>query len=624
MLDGLRGFAKSWPGKILGAFLLVGVAGFGINNVITDLGSNVVARVGSQEITSREYLRAYQSQVNALAQQIGTVPTLSQAQSMGIPNAVLQGLFEGAAVDQLTGQLNLGVTEEKLATMLRSDPSFQGTLGNFDPAIFSQVLRQAGWTETEYFDARAREAKREQLNQTLFAGASLPQAALDLINGYAASQRTIDYIVLSDTSVETPAPPTEEEMAAYLAEHQAEYRTVETRKVQVLDLSVASLAATKTVSDDAVAAEYERTKGSLTTPERRTIEQVVLATPEQQALFETGLSAGRPFADLVAEAGLTPTAVGTLSRADVTDAALAEAAFALPADGYAVIDGVAGRRAIHVSAIEPEAQTSLEEARPAIVERLASAEARTEVNDVLDQIEELRAAFRPLPEIAERFGLEVRDLEVSAGGEALEALPNLTPEDRQRISQAIFKAEDGQLTPAISLTGNAHVWFDLVEVLPARDQTLDEVRNDISAKMVEERIATALEELANSIVARLDSGEQLADIGLSLNVFSQLSSPFTRFGSEDGTIDSTVASAAFAGGPGSHGTVLDGNGERYVFAVVDTTAPADPLDPRAVDSIDNEMRAGVYQQFVTGLQLDAQPRVNEQALNQLLANNFGQ
>lgn len=624
MLDGLRGFAKSWPGKILGAFLLVGVAGFGINGVITDLGTNVVARVGSQEITSREYLRAYQSQVNALAQQIGTVPTLSQAQSLGIPNAVLQGLFEGAAVDLLADQMGLGVTEDKLGEMLRTDPSFQGTLGNFDPSIFSQVLRQAGWTESEYFEARSREARREQLNQTLFAGASLPKTALELINGYAAAERTIDYIVLSDTNVETPAAPTEAEMAAYLTEHQSEYRTVETRKVQLLDLSVASLAATKTIADDAVAAEYERTKDSLTTPEKRTIEQVVLATPEQQALFETGRTGGRAFADLVAEAGLTPTTVGTLTRAQVTDAALGDAAFALPADGFAIIDGVAGRRAIHVSAIEPAAQTTLEEARPAIVERLAGAEARNEINDVLDQIEELRAAFRPLSEIAGRFGLEVRELDVTAGGEALADVPNIVPEDRTRVSQAIFKAEAGQLTPAISLTGNSHVWFDLVEVQPARDQTLDEVRNDISAKMVEERIATALEELANNIVARLDAGEQLADVGLSLSLFSQLSSPFTRFGSQDGTIDSTIAEAAFAGGPGSHGTVLDSTGARYVFSVVDTTAPADPLDARAVESIDNEMRAGVYQQFVTGLQTDAQPRVNEQALNQLLANNFGQ
>ena len=59
----------------MGGFLLVGLAGFGINNVIADLGSNTVAKVGGEDITSRQFLRAYQNQLNQVAQQIGSVPT---------------------------------------------------------------------------------------------------------------------------------------------------------------------------------------------------------------------------------------------------------------------------------------------------------------------------------------------------------------------------------------------------------------------------------------------------------------------------------------------------------------------------------------------------------------------
>src|SRR5690606_3484247 len=99
MLDSLRGFAKSVPGKIMGAFLLVGVAGFGINNVITDLGSSTVARVGSQEINSRDFLRAYQGQLNQVAQQIGRLPTNEEAINFGIPSMVLQEMAQEAALN---------------------------------------------------------------------------------------------------------------------------------------------------------------------------------------------------------------------------------------------------------------------------------------------------------------------------------------------------------------------------------------------------------------------------------------------------------------------------------------------------------------------------------------------
>src|SRR5690606_11672029 len=164
-----------------------------------------------------------------------------------------------------------------------------------------QVLQGAGWTETEYFEARGSEARREQILRAVLADTALPAVATDLINDYAASTRTIDYITLSDANLEPPAAPTEAARAADMAEHQGECRTVETRTVTLLDLSVASLAATLTVDDAQIAAEYERFRATLTTPERRTIAQLPLNTPELEAQFEAGLAAGTDFGTLIAE-----------------------------------------------------------------------------------------------------------------------------------------------------------------------------------------------------------------------------------------------------------------------------------------------------------------------------------
>lgn len=624
MLDGLRDFAKSWPGKILGAFLLVGVAGFGINNVIVDLGSSNVARVGNEEISSRQFLRAYQSQINALSSQIGTIPTTSQAEAMGIPTAVLLGLSEGAALDGLADQFGLGVSDAKLGQMLREDPSFQGTLGTFEPAIFTQTLQRAGWTEAEYFAVRGDEAKRDQLTDALFANIGLPSVATELVTDYASATRTIDYIALGETNIDTPAEPTEAELSAYLSEHQGEYRTFETRKVQLLDLSLASLAATRTFEEAEIAAEFERVKDTLTTPERRTIEQVVLNTPEREAQFEAGLAAGTDFGALIAEAGVTPTSLGTLARSQVTDARLAEAAFGLGEGDFAIIAGIGGKRAVHVAAIESQGQPTLEEARADMVARLGAAAARTEINDVLDQIEELRAAFQPLDAIGDRFGLDVYEIDVTASGAELSALPNLAPADYARVAQAIFRAQDGQLLPAVALGGNAHLWFDLESVEPARDQTLDEVRDAIVAAITEQRVNEALLALSKTVVTRLENGEALADIAFELNTFPQISTPFTRFGSEDGFIDGTLASAVFAGGPGHKGSVVSESGEFIVFDVVDNAAPAEALDAQILASLGSEARNGIYAEFVSALRDDAGLRVNQQALTQLLIQNFGE
>ncbi|ODT78446.1 MAG: hypothetical protein ABS76_23960 [Pelagibacterium sp. SCN 64-44] len=623
MLDSLRVFAKSWPGKIMGGFLLVGLAGFGINNIITDIGTNTVARVGSAEINSRQFLRAYQNEINAVAQQIGTLPTGEQAMSMGIPSVVLQDLSQNAALSQLADSFGMGVSEDKLGEMLRKDPSFQNGAGVFDPSAFTQIMQMSGMTEAEYFQGQSDAAKRQQLVLSLFGDTKLPTAAVELLNGYVGDKRSIEYFLLGENNVEAPVEPTEAELAEYLGAHQAEFRTVETRRVQMLRLSAADLAAKKTVSDEAIAAEYERSKANLSRPERRTIQQVVL-NADQQAAFEAGLAAGTPFETLVADAGLTPTDLGTLTQADITDSRLAQAAFGLSEGGFAIIDGIASKRAVHVSAIDGGGVPALDEVRAQVAETVALNQARNELAEVQDQIEELRAAFRPLTEIAERFGLDLYQADVTASGAELSILPNLAAEDQPRIAQAIYRAEPGALTASISLAGNGNLWFDLESVEPARDQTLDEVRDRVAAALTEERVHDAVLAAQAEAVKRLDAGEALADIAESYNVFPQFSIPFGRFGATDGTIDATVAGAVFAGGDTHHGAAVSQDGDYVVFQVSDVTPASEAMDAAAVSSLDNEARIGIYAEFVSAVRDSAGLRINQQALNDALALYTGQ
>ena len=99
--------------------------------------------------------------------------------------------------------------------------------------------------------------------------------------------------------------------------------------------------------------------------------------------------------------------------------------------------------------------------------------------------------------------------------------------------------------------------------------------------------------------------------------------PFARFGSEDGTIDAAVASAAFAGDASHHGSAVSQAGEFIVFQVTDVTPAEGPLEQAANDSLENEARIGIYGDFVTAVRDEARLQVNQQALQQLLETNTG-
>ena len=617
MLNALRKIAQTWFGKVLGAVLIVGLAGFGIYDVIFQFGANTVATVAGEDVTVRDFQRAYDLQMNALAQQIGRLPTNEEALAFGLPSVVLNRLGSEAAINKLGKDLGIGVSEQRLGKLVREDPSFAGTLGAFDPANFARVLQQNGFTEKEYIDLQSNAARRQQLASGLFGGSPTPQAAVNLITRYQGDKRTVDYFVLNAQGLPEIAAPTEEELASYLAENQTRYRTQESRTVDLLVLTPQVIAATKTIPDEQIAAEYERTKQSRIKVEKRTIKQIALKTQQQEKWFELGKASGKAIGELLVETGLAFSDLGTLSKAEISDASLADTAFGLAVDDYAVIEGIGGKRVITVSAIDAGGQISLEDSRDQIAQQLALTEARNAFTDVLDQIEELRAAFRPLADIAERFGLPVQTVAVTAGGGEL---ADVAEADRAKVASAIFAAEQGDLAPTVTLGSNSNVWFDLKSIEAARDQTLDEVRDAVTAAWTQKKTDEAITAEVDTIMQQLRDGTPFADIAVALNQFPILSQPLTRDGDGTSVLNQAVAQQIFNGGPIHFGSAVNGDGDHVMFQVVDVTAATSAeATPDSVKLIEDSTRDALYADFVAGLRDKAGLQLNQQALTQLLA-----
>ena len=618
MLDNLRRMGRTWFGKLLGAFLLVGLAGFGISNVLLDFGSNNVASVGEADITAVEFQRAYNDDVNRAAQRLGQVPSPQDALAMGIPSATLQRLASDAALNQLGLRMGIGVSDARLSQMLREDPTFAGTLGQFDPESFSQILRRTGYTESEYFSLQTKAARRQQIASALFADAAVPDAAEELLSRFTGDTRTIEYFVMNALSVPSVAQPTEAELAAYLEENQEQFRTEAQRTADILVLTPETLADTLEVTDAQVEEEYERTRESRIAPERRTIAWAPLATEEAQTLFAEGLANGRSFDELVAEAGVSVTELGTLSRADITDAALAAAAFDLEAGAFTIIPGIGGQRAVTVTEIDEGGAATLEDVREDIRRSLALTQARDQYLDVLDQIEELRAAFQPLADIGERFGLPVQQVTLTEAGTALQDVATIAPENRARVATAIFAADEEGLDPTIVISANNNIWFDVTGIEPARDRTLDDVRDEVEPALLDARTADALEVAVAEAVERIEGGEPLADVAASVNQFPRTSQPLTREGDGTPELNRSVAAAVFGGGPGHIGSAVNGDGDYVVFEVAEVT-PATETAPDAQAYLEETIQQSLYSDFVTGLRETAGVTVNQQTLNQLLA-----
>jgi peptidyl-prolyl cis-trans isomerase D len=207
---------------------------------------------------------------------------------------------------------------------------------------------------------------------------------------------------------------------------------------------------------------------------------------------------------------------------------------------------------------------------------------------------------------------------VSEAGAELAAVPTLAEADRAEVTEAIFAAEDGRLTPAISLSANHNVFFDLKLIEPARDRTLEEARDDLVVAWTEQQTDAAITREVEAILAQLAAGAPLADVAAQRGQFPQLSQPISRDGDGTTVLNPVVAEEIFAGGPNHFGAAINGDGDQVVFQVVDVLPAEAALTPEQAEFIANAARDGLYSEFSAGLREDAGLRINQQVLNQVL------
>ena len=165
--------------------------------------------------------------------------------------------------------------------------------------------------------------------------------------------------------------------------------------------------------------------------------------PEEADAARERLVKGLSFADLVKERGLKPsdTDLGMVTKADIIDPAIADAAFALkPGEVSAPVKGKFGTALLEVGKIEPGTQKTYEEVAPEIKRGLAEAKAKTQIGDLRDKIEDERAAGSTLEETAKKFGLTARTIDaVDRSGLAPDGKPVADAADAGRARLRLRK-----------------------------------------------------------------------------------------------------------------------------------------------------------------------------------------
>ncbi|UVK45445.1 SurA N-terminal domain-containing protein [Mesorhizobium sp. AR07] len=626
MLSILRNAAGTWVAKGLLVLLVLSFLVWGISGRLMGgfAGHDSVITAGGTKVSINEYRLAYDRQLAVMSQQFGQRLSHEQAKALGIDNQVLAQLVSGAVLDEQARKLGLGLSKDRLAELTREDPAFKGPGGQFDRRTFEYMLRQVGMRPEDYLKNRAQVAVRQQIVEAVSDGLKAPDTFFKAVALYRGEDRTIDYLTLPKALVEPIQAPSDSVLSAYFDANKKTYAAPEYRKFSYVRLEPVDIMDTTAVTDQQVSDDYNKNKARYTTPELRTIEQLVFKTPDAAKAALDSLKAGATFDKLVTAEGRTQadTLLGTLAKDKIADKAVADAAFKLNANEVSqVVQGAFGPVLLRVTEIKPEVVKPLAEVSDQIRKDLALGEASRILLDVRDSYEDTRAAGGSLADAATKLKLKVVTIDaIDRSGQRPDATIVKDLPQSPELIKAVFDAEPKTENDALTTADNGFVFYEVASITPARDRTLDEVRQKVVADWTAAETTKRLAAKADELEKRLKAGATLDVIASDLKLEKQTKRGVKR-DADDVDFGKQGAAAMFGVGEGGTGLIPSPTSDgQILYKVAEVFEPAG-ADARSVPddaqkSFTSGMSDDLLDQLVAQLQTQYDVRIDQAAVAQ--------
>ena len=635
MLEGMRSVQKTWVGRLFMAvimgFIVVAFVGWGVGNVFTNYGVGQLATVGKSVISTEDFRTSYRAALENLQNRNGGRSlTNAQARAAGVPELVMGKLVSDAALDGAIHQMGLGLGDDDIAKIIKTDPSFKGKDGGFDKARFDAAMRNAGYSERGFVQEQRRSYLRSQVGEAVAGAVTAPKAVLDALYRYGAETRTIAAVRLPATGAGEILAPTDEALKAFYELRKSAYRAPEYRKLVTLAVTPATLAKPDEISDADAQKRYEEVKNPrFGGPEKRAVQRIPFATMEEAEAASARIKAGASFDDIVAERKLTALDIdlGTKSKVDLVDKAIAEAAFALTQGGVSEpVKAVLGPAIVRVNAITEENYKPYSDVAREVKLELAMRKTGGAVQTAHDKIEESRTQGKPLTESAKAAGYEVRVIDaIDAQGrdKASAEVTGLT--DRDAMLRAAFASDVGVDNDTVATKDRGHVWYEVAAIEPSRQLSFEDMKAQVEAGWRADETSKKLAAKAVDLIKRLNAGEAMAAIAESEKLPILTIGAIKRNSAEGlGDTERVAVFNAAANGAGSAGGA---DGSRLVFQVtaseVPALDPANPLTKRMQDTLAGALSQDLLSQYVQRLQKDAGVSISDATLKQLTGGDGG-
>src|SRR5438093_551410 len=481
--------------------------------------SDTVAVVEGREITSGEFRRTYQAQLQAYRSAYGNNMSEQLLKQLGIDQQILQQMVDERAALAEADRLGISVSDDEVRQRILSMPAFQDNGAFIGEARYQQLLRmqRPPLTSAEFEDNVRRGLSVEKLRASVTDWLSVPDKELE--REYRRRNDKVKLAVVSFTadSFRTQVSANDAEIAAYFDAHKADFKIPEKRKIRYLLVDIDAMRAKVVVPPADIEREYNNNSEQYSTPEQVRASHILLKTEGKddaavKAKAEELLKQARGGADFADLAKKNSEDEGSAKNGGDLDyfgkgrmvPEFDAAVFAMqPGQIGDLVKTQYGYHIIKLMDKKAATTRPLAEVRQQLSDQLAYQRAQAQAADLAQKLEGQIKKPADLDSVAKAQGLTVQESGFFSRDEPILGL-GPAPEAATKA----FDMKPNEVAGALRAS-RGFVFETMVAKQDPRDAKLEEVKDRVREEVVKQKAREASKTKAADIAARLKSASDL-------------------------------------------------------------------------------------------------------------------
>ena len=634
MIQWMHSTVAKWILRFLAVFLIISFAAWGIEDMLRPPSDiEEVAEVDGTVIGRNEVSLQFSRLMNTMRNRLGPDFDTQQAVQLGLLDQTLDQMINARLISIDAHRLGLNAGEDQIRQAIFDDERFRGVGNRFDRNLFRQYLSQEGMPEAAFVATLREQIIRRQVASALGAATTVPKILQETLFKYRNEKRVAEVVLIPFGKISEIAAPSDAELVKFHKENPGPFMAPEYRQIVAIYLDPDEMAKGQAPSDKRVKEEFEDRRPDLEVPERRTVEQTLLLDEAKANKLSQEIKEGKSFQEAVKDAtGNPPVSLGTLSKQELPDETVAEAAFSL-AEGVVSgpIKSALGWHILQITKIVPGIEPKFKDHRDKISTDLAREMAVDEIINLTGKLDDALAGGATIENAANTIGARVLKIDaVDSDGLGMNGKPVASLPKSPSFLERAFSASVGENTNVEETRDSAFFVIRVDKVIPPALRPLKEVR----AKAIDEwksrniRAATRkkAEELQKAAKAAA-SLERAVKSGKAGNRKIVTSKPFTRFIREPGSpVSNELSTALFSARKGD--IVVGATPGGFAVASLKDIIAADPTTNKADaenlrDQLRNALTTDAISQYLASLRQRYQVQINRTALDYIAGRNTG-